>query len=139
MSAHLFEREYPNLHWGGGGVLVLGKLPVPGCPTVWMIVGQGPVVLAVGVRGGCLDINLFSPLSPSLWETALYRLKYCLKGQLNPKQPTNQPNLLSERKAYHKVNRRYLTFSMQGRFLFHKFNTKSSIFTSGEAMPLVGE
>ena len=24
-------------------------------------------------------------------ETARYRLKYCLKGPLNPKQPTNQP------------------------------------------------
>ena len=33
----------------------------------------------------------FSPMSPSLWETARYRLKYCLKGPLNPKQPTNQP------------------------------------------------
>ena len=32
----------------------------------------------------------FSPLSPSLWETARYRLKYCLKGPVNPKQPTNQ-------------------------------------------------
>ena len=31
----------------------------------------------------------FFPLSPSLWETARYRLKYCLKGPLNPKQPTN--------------------------------------------------
>ena len=30
----------------------------------------------------------FSSLSPSLWETARYRLKYCLKGPLNPKQPT---------------------------------------------------
>ena len=44
---------------------------------------------------GCLDIFTliypFSPLSPSLWETARYRLKYCLKGPLNPKQPTNQP------------------------------------------------
>ena len=29
--------------------------------------------------------------SPSLWETARYRLKYCLKRPLNPKQPTNQP------------------------------------------------
>ena len=35
-------------------------------------------------------IYLFSFLSPSLWETARYRLKYCLKGPLNPKQPTNQ-------------------------------------------------
>ena len=62
----------------------------PGRPTIWMIVGQGPVVLAVGAGGGCLDIFTllypFSPLSPSLWETARYRLKYCLKGPLNPKQ-----------------------------------------------------
>ena len=27
---------------------------------------------------------------PSLWKMARYRLKYCLKGPLNPKQPTNQ-------------------------------------------------
>ena len=74
--------------------MVLGKLPVPGRPTIWMTVGQGPTALAVGAGGGCLDIFTliypFSPLSPSLWETARYRLKYCLKGPLNPKQPTNQ-------------------------------------------------
>ena len=72
--------------------MVLGKLPVPGRPTIWMTVGQGPTVLAVGAGGGCLDIFTliypFSPLSPILWETARYRLKYCLKGPLNPKQPT---------------------------------------------------
>ena len=75
--------------------MVLGKLPVPGRPTIWITVGQGPTALAVGAGGGCLDILTllypFSPLSPSLWETARYRLKYCLKGPLNPKQPTNQP------------------------------------------------
>ena len=75
--------------------MVLGKLPVPGRPTILIIVGQGPIALAVGAGGGCLDIFTllypFSPLSPSLWETARYRLKYCLKGPLNPKQPTNQP------------------------------------------------
>ena len=57
-----------------GGVMVLCKLPVPGRPTIWMKVGQGPIVLAVGAGGGCLDIFTllcpFSPLSPSLWETA---------------------------------------------------------------------
>ena len=75
--------------------MVLGKLPVPGRPAIWITVGQGPTALAVGAGGGCLDIFTliypFSPLSPSLWETARYRLKYCLKGPLNPKQPTNQP------------------------------------------------
>ena len=73
--------------------MVLGTLPVPGRPTIWITVGQGPTALAVGAGGGCLDIFTliypFSPLSPSLWETARYRLKYCLKGPLNPKQPTN--------------------------------------------------
>ena len=78
--------------------MVLGKLPVPGHPTIWITVGQGPTALAVGAGGGCLDIFSliypFSPLSPSLWETARYRLKYCLKGPLNPKQPTNQSAVL---------------------------------------------
>ena len=85
-----------NLGWSGGA-MVLGKLPVPGRPTIWITVGQGPTALAVG--GGGLDIftliYLFSPLSPSLWETARYRLKYCLKGPFNPKQPTNQSSLTS--------------------------------------------
>ena len=64
--------------------MVLGKLPV----------GQGLTALAVGAGGGCLDIFTlfcpFFPLSPSLLEMARNRLKYCLKGLLNPKQPTNQ-------------------------------------------------
>ena len=75
--------------------MVLGKLQVPGRPTIWITVGQGPTALAVGAGGGCLDIFTliypFFPLSPSLWETVRYRLKYCLKGPLNPKQPTNHP------------------------------------------------
>ena len=75
--------------------MVLGKLPVPGRPTIRIRVGQGPTALALGAGGGCLDIFTldypFCPLSPSLWETARYRLKYCLKGPFNPKQPTNQP------------------------------------------------
>ena len=78
-----------------GGAMVLGKLPVPGRPTIWITVGQGPTALAVGAGGGCLDIFTliyhFFPLFPSPLETARYRLKYCLKGPLNPK-PTNQPN-----------------------------------------------
>ena len=66
-----------------------------GVLLVWMIVGQGPIALAIGAGGGCLDIfsliYLFSFLSPSLWEAVRYRLKYCLKGPLSPKQ-LNQPN-----------------------------------------------
>ena len=67
-----------------GGAMVLGKLPVPGRPTVLITVGQRPIALAVGAGGGGLDIfTLIYPFSR-------YRLKYCLKGPLNPKQPTNQ-------------------------------------------------
>ena len=39
--------------------MVLGKLPVPGRPTIWITVGQEPTALTVGVGGGCLDILLF--------------------------------------------------------------------------------
>ena len=31
--------------------MVLGKLPVPGRPTIWITVGQGPTALAVGTGG----------------------------------------------------------------------------------------
>ena len=72
--------------------MVLGKFPVPGRPTILITIGQRPTALAVGAGGGCLDILLSSILSPSLWETVRYRLKYCLKEPLNPKQPTNQPS-----------------------------------------------
>ena len=43
--------------------MVLGKLSVPGRPTIWMIVGQGPTALAVGAVGSCLDILISSILS----------------------------------------------------------------------------
>ena len=91
---------------------MLGKLPVPGRPTIWITVDQGPTALAVGAGGGCLDIFTliypFFPLSPSLWETARYRLKCCRKGPLNPKQPTNQLEI-------------YLTFSLlSGVIVYHE-------------------
>ena len=86
--------------------MVLGKLLVPGRPTVWITVGQGPTVLAVGAGGGCLDIFTliypFFPLSPSLWETARYRLKYCLKGPLNPK-PTKIENVEDKINIFHNL------------------------------------
>ena len=76
--------------------MVLGKTSSVGASYNCITVGQGPPALAAGAGGGCLDIFTliyhfsFSPLSHSLWEMARYRLKYCLKGPLNPKQPTNQ-------------------------------------------------
>ena len=52
---------------------------MPGRPTIWMIVGQRPIALAVGAGGGgggCLDIFTllypFSPISPSLGDGPIY-------------------------------------------------------------------
>ena len=43
--------------------MVLGKLTVPGRPTTWITVGQGPTALAVGAGVGCLDIFTLTFLS----------------------------------------------------------------------------
>ena len=49
------------IFWWSGGAMVLGKLLVPGRRTIWMIVGQGPIVFAVGA--GCRFGHFYSPLS----------------------------------------------------------------------------
>ena len=41
-----------------GGAMVLGKLPVSGCPTIWVTVGQGSTALTVGA-GGVVWTSLF--------------------------------------------------------------------------------
>ena len=50
--------------------MVVGRLPVPGRPTIWIMVEQGSIALAIGAGGGCLDIFTllchFSPFSLSL-------------------------------------------------------------------------
>ena len=81
LSACMHNRQEPlkpllkrvkYLHGRGwsGGVMVLGKLPVPGRPTILITVRQGPTALAVGAGGGCLDIFIliypFSSFSLSL-------------------------------------------------------------------------
>ena len=46
---------------------MLGKLPVPGRPTIWIAVGQGPTALVVGAGGGCLDsFTLICPFLSSV-------------------------------------------------------------------------
>ena len=42
--------------------MVLGNLPVPGRPTIWITVGQGPTALAVGAGGGLFG-HFYSHLS----------------------------------------------------------------------------
>ena len=46
--------------------MVLGKLPVPGRPTILITVGQGPIALAVGAGGVVWTFLLSSILSPLL-------------------------------------------------------------------------
>ena len=43
--------------------MVLGKLPVPVRPTIWITVGQGPTALAEGVGGVVWTFLLSSILS----------------------------------------------------------------------------
>ena len=43
--------------------MVLGKLPVPGRPTIWITVGQGPTAFAVGAGGVVWTFLLSSILS----------------------------------------------------------------------------
>ena len=68
--------------------MVLSKISVPGRPTIWMTVGQGPTASAVGAVGGCLDI--FSHLS-FFSSFSLFLEDGPIQGPSNPKQPTNQP------------------------------------------------
>ena len=50
-------------YWGrSGGAMVLGKLPVPRRPTIWITVGQGPTALAVGAGWGLFG-HFYSHLS----------------------------------------------------------------------------
>ena len=46
-----------------GGAMVLGKLPLPGRPTILITVGQGPTALAVGAGGVVWTFLLSSILS----------------------------------------------------------------------------
>ena len=64
--------DHPRLTGGrSGGAMVLGKLTVPGRPTLRITIGQGPTVLVVGAGGGCLDI--FTLIYPSLLFLPLFR------------------------------------------------------------------
>ena len=62
-----------------------------GVQLLWMIVGQGPIVLAVGAGGGCLDIFLSSIFSLFFSLSLGDGPKYCFKGPFNQNnQPTSQ-------------------------------------------------
>ena len=52
------------------GVMCWVNFKCWGVLLIWIIVGQGPTVLAVGVGMGCFSHLSFLSLFPSLWETA---------------------------------------------------------------------
>ena len=70
MPNNLFcSTPFHSAGWSGGAI-VLGKLPVLRRPTIRIIVGQGPIALAVGGGVGCFGhfysfifSLLFLPLS----------------------------------------------------------------------------
>ena len=74
--------------------MALGKLLVPGRPIDLDMSRTRACCACSGCGWGLFGHFFlsyhFSCLSPSLWETARYRLKYCLKGPFSPKQPTNR-------------------------------------------------
>ena len=67
--------------------MVLGKLPVPGRPTTGNLdYSRARSLLRlqevqVGLFEHFFLSSIISLHSPSLWETARHRLKYCLKGR----------------------------------------------------------
>ena len=75
--------------------MVLGKLPVLGRPTNLDKSRARACCVCSGCRGGVVWTFFLSSIVSlfflPLWETARYRLKYCLKGPLSQKQTTNQP------------------------------------------------
>ena len=73
--------------------MVLGKLPVPRRPTNLDYSRARAYCACSGCRRGLFGhfflSSIISLFFVSLWETARYRLKYCLKGPLSPKQPAS--------------------------------------------------
>ena len=59
-----------------------------GVLLVWMIVGKGPIVLAVGAGGGCLDIfSSPQPKAPGellVWEASVVRPHFQTTSPLKP-------------------------------------------------------
>ena len=74
--------------------MVLGKLLVPGRPTVWVTVGQGPTALAEGAGGGVLGyfyshLPMLSSFSLSLGDGPI-QTEILSQRAVKPKT-TNQP------------------------------------------------
>ena len=66
---------------------------MPGRPTIWMIVGQGPIALAVGAGGGLFG-HFYSPLSFLLFLPLSGRRPDILSQTAAKPKTTNQPTLI---------------------------------------------
>ena len=80
------SRRSPVVKAGGGRVVrwCWVNFQCRGVLLIWIIVGQGPAVLAVGAGGVVwtfLSSSIFSSFFLPLSETARYRLKYVSKGR----------------------------------------------------------
>ena len=72
--------------------MVQGELSVPGRPTNFDNSMARACCACSRCGWGCLDIFSLSSIFFFLpfWKTVRYRLEYCLKGPLNPKQEAKQ-------------------------------------------------
>ena len=75
--------------------MVLDKLPVPGRPTFWMMVGQGPIALAVGAGGGFFGhfyshLSFLSSFSLSLGDGPI-QTETIVSQRAAKSKTTNQP------------------------------------------------
>ena len=95
-----------------------------GVLLVLIVVGQGPIALPVGAVGVVLTFflsSICSLLFLHFFGRRPDRLKYCLKGPLNPKQPTNQPSASGKLVGWlFRVKRPFETVfqSISGKFLW---------------------
>ena len=85
----------------------------------------------------------FCHLSSSLWETARYRLQYCLKGPLHPKQLTNQlwiqynePAVVSRRENM--FNLQYYVITADNSYASHSFWIYIQFLTTDSESRLFG-
>ena len=104
--------------------MVLDKLPVPGHPTNLDLSRARACCACSTCRWGLFG-HFFSFFSPSLWETPQYRLKYCLKGPLSPKQPTNLAYSVPGRVAQsvgHLTRKSGVLGSIPGRATYFRFS-----------------
>ena len=61
MSQQHYIMTFSQNAWGGGSqAMVLDDFQCQGVILIWIIVGQGPTVLAVGAGSGCFYIFLSS-------------------------------------------------------------------------------